>query len=92
LKIIDSYQYGKFVPQIGNAVVSLLWYYRFPLLIPRQAFPVPPGILNYRGSNTIGLNVWSQSNDTATVTAEWDVVGVYESSFGNFDGTYLQPG
>ncbi|KAJ7232006.1 glycoside hydrolase superfamily [Mycena rebaudengoi] len=76
LLYVNGYQYGKFVPQIGNAV----------------AFPVPPGILNYRGSNTIGLNVWSQSNDTATVTAEWDVVGVYESSFGNFDGTYLQPG
>ncbi|KAK7049803.1 hypothetical protein VNI00_005233 [Paramarasmius palmivorus] len=74
---INGYQYGKFVPQIGNQI----------------AFPVPPGILNYRGTNTIGLNLWSQTTDGAKVDVSWNVTGVYESSWNpGFDGDYLQPG
>ncbi|KAH8824376.1 glycoside hydrolase superfamily [Flagelloscypha sp. PMI_526] len=73
---VNGYQYGKYIPQVGNQI----------------AFPIPPGILDYRGSNIIALNIWSQSNETAAITAEWNVVGVYESSFGNFDGSYLRPG
>ena len=71
------YQYGKFVPQIGNQI----------------EFPVPPGILNVRGSNIIGLNLWSQSASGAKVDVAWKVLGVYESSWDpGFDAQDLQPG
>uniref|UniRef100_A0A0W0FZJ3 beta-galactosidase n=2 Tax=Moniliophthora roreri TaxID=221103 RepID=A0A0W0FZJ3_MONRR len=74
---INGYQYGKFAPQIGNQI----------------AFPVPPGILNYRGTNTIGLNLWSQTAAGARLDVSWNVTGVYESSWDpGFDASYLQPG
>jgi hypothetical protein len=72
-----SYQYGKFVKQVGNQI----------------AFPVPPGILNIRGKNTIGLSVWSQSAQGAKVSIDWNVLGVYDSGFNaDIDAAYLQPG
>ncbi|CAE6418426.1 unnamed protein product [Rhizoctonia solani] len=74
---VNGYQYGKFVKQVGNQI----------------AFPVPPGILNIRGKNTIGLSVWSQSAQGAKVSIDWNVLGVYDSGFdADIDAAYLQPG
>jgi len=74
---VNGYQYGKFVPQVGHQI----------------AFPVHPGILNYRGSNTIGFNLWSQSAAGAQVDVSMNVLGVYESAFDpGFDASALQPG
>ncbi|KAG6844574.1 hypothetical protein H0H87_005789 [Tephrocybe sp. NHM501043] len=74
---VNGYQYGKFVPQIGNQI----------------AFPIPPGIVNVRGSNVIGLSLWSQSTEGAKVDLKWNVLGVYESSWDpGFDAKSLQPG
>ncbi|KAJ6559161.1 glycoside hydrolase family 35 protein [Mycena vulgaris] len=74
---VNGYQYGKYVPQIGHQI----------------AFPVPPGILNVRGTNTIGLNLWSQGEGGAQVDVKWNVLGVYESSWDpGFDASALQPG
>jgi len=73
---VNGYQYGKYVPQIGNQI----------------AFPVIPGILNYRGNNTIGLSLWAQQGEGAEVDISWDVLGVYESAFDcGFDAQELQP-
>ncbi|KAJ7175894.1 glycoside hydrolase family 35 protein [Mycena filopes] len=73
---INGYQYGKFVPQIGHQI----------------AFPVPPGILNFRGTNTIGLSLWSQDAEGAQVDVQWNVLGVFESAFDSgFDASALQP-
>ncbi|KAF8598092.1 glycoside hydrolase family 35 protein [Ceratobasidium sp. AG-I] len=74
---VNGYQYGKFVKQVGNQI----------------AFPVPPGVLNVRGKNTIGLSVWSQSAAGAKLSVAWNVLGVYESAWDPaFDASYLQPG
>ncbi|KAG5633692.1 hypothetical protein H0H81_005990 [Sphagnurus paluster] len=74
---VNGYQYGKFVPQIGNQI----------------AFPIPPGIVNMRGSNVIGFNLWSQTAAGAKVDLKWNVLGVYESAWdAGFDAKYLQPG
>lgn len=71
------YQYGRFVPQIGHQI----------------AFPVPPGILNVRGANTIGLSLWAQDATGAQVDVQWNVLGVFESAFDpGFDASALQPG
>ncbi|KAK3079254.1 hypothetical protein LTS18_005337, partial [Coniosporium uncinatum] len=74
---VNGYQYGRFVPWVGNQV----------------EFPVPPGILDYDGENTVGLSVWSQSTEGAGVEVGWKVTGVVESGFSPlFEGGYLRPG
>lgn len=57
-------------------------------------FPVFPGILDYRGNNTVGLSIWSQDVSPASVSVSMKVLGVYESSFdpGSLDTEYLRPG
>ncbi|KAI0536821.1 galactose-binding domain-like protein [Xylaria digitata] len=77
LLFINGYQYGRFNPYIGNQI----------------DFPVPPGILNYNGENTIAVTVWSQSADGAALKVEWNVDYVHKSSYDmNFDASYLRPG
>ena len=40
---VNGYQFGKFIPYFG----------------PVFAFPVPEGILNYNGTNTVALTLWA---------------------------------
>lgn len=40
---VNGYQFGKFIPYLG----------------PQFVFPVPQGILNYAGTNYLGLTVWA---------------------------------
>jgi hypothetical protein len=71
------YQYGKYVPHIG----------------PQTRFPIPPGIINTRGANTLGLSVWAQTDGGAKLSeVKLITYGVYETGF-NFDRdwSYLQP-
>ncbi|KAE8351357.1 putative beta-galactosidase B [Aspergillus coremiiformis] len=77
LLFVNGYQYGRFNPYIGHQI----------------DFPVPPGVLDYTGDNTIVVTVWSQSADGAEMKIDWNVDYVHESSFDmNFDGAYLRPG
>jgi hypothetical protein len=74
---VNGYQYGRFVPWVGNQVT----------------FPVPPGILEYSGENTIALALWAQSEEGATVDVTWQVEYAHESSYDDtFDAEYLRPG
>jgi len=82
---VNGYQYGRFVPHVGNQVV----------------FPVPPGILDYSaskslsttGGNTIAVMVWSQDAAGAEVDVEWSVDYVHETSFDlGFEASGLRPG
>jgi hypothetical protein len=74
---VNGYQYGRINPYIGNQI----------------DYPVPPGILDYNGDNTIAITVWSQSAEGAEVKVEWNVEYVHESSYNmGFDGAYLRPG
>ncbi|KAK0629349.1 beta-galactosidase [Bombardia bombarda] len=57
LLFVNGYQYGRFNPYIGNQV----------------RFPVPPGVLDYDGKNTIAVTVWSQSAEGVEVKVEWGV-------------------
>ncbi|PGH12864.1 hypothetical protein AJ80_06573 [Polytolypa hystricis UAMH7299] len=73
---VNGYQYGRFNPYIGH----------------QTAYPVPPGVLNYSGENTIGVVVWAQSVEGAELKVEWAADYVLESSFvSSFDGAYLRP-
>jgi hypothetical protein len=77
LLFVNGYQYGRFNPYIGNQV----------------DFPVPPGILDYNGDNTIAVTVWSQSAEGAEVKVDWNLDYVHASSFDvKFVGDYLRPG
>ncbi|KAI1502465.1 beta-galactosidase B [Biscogniauxia marginata] len=77
LLFVNGYQYGRFNPYIGHQI----------------DFPVPPGILDYNGDNTIAVTVWSQSADGAEVKVEWKVDYVHASSYDmGFNASYLRPG
>jgi hypothetical protein len=74
---VNGYQYGRYNPHIGNQVV----------------FPVPPGILNYRGENTISLAVWAQTEEGASIGVDWKVDYVADSSLSVAGfGEGLRPG
>ncbi|KAI3340175.1 glycoside hydrolase superfamily [Ustulina deusta] len=77
LLFVNGYQYGRFNPYIGNQI----------------DYPVPPGILDYNGMNTIAVTVWSQVAEGAAMKVEWNVDYVHLSSYDmGFDGSYLRPG
>jgi hypothetical protein len=77
LLFVNGYQYGRFNPYIGNQI----------------DFPVPPGILDYNGDNTIAVTLWSQSSDGAELNIDWNLEYVHESSYDmRFDAGYLRPG
>ncbi|KAF2843588.1 glycoside hydrolase family 35 protein [Patellaria atrata CBS 101060] len=73
---VNGYQYGKFNPYIGHQI----------------EYPIPPGILNYAGDNTIGLAVWAQSDEGAKVDITWKTDYVLNSGWNSrFDSEYLRP-
>lgn len=74
---INGYQYGKFVPHIG----------------PQTRFPIPPGVINNRGSNTLALSLWAMTDDGAMLdNVELFSYGVYQTDFDfNNNWSYLQP-
>ncbi|KFA49328.1 hypothetical protein S40293_04150 [Stachybotrys chartarum IBT 40293] len=77
LLFVNGYQYGRFNPHIGHQI----------------DYPVPPGILNYDGDNTIAVTVWSQDAQGVELKVEWMVNYVHTSSFDMlFDSAELRPG
>jgi len=75
---VNGYQFGKFVPQIG----------------PQTRFPIPPGIVNNQGNNTLAISLWAQTDEGAKLDGvELVQYGKYVSDFGfSRDWSYLQPG
>jgi beta-galactosidase len=61
---VNGYQYGRYNPYIGNQVV----------------YPVPVGILDYKGVNTISVAVWAQTEEGASIGVDWRVNYVADSS------------
>ncbi|KAM0426577.1 hypothetical protein ACHAPT_008269 [Fusarium lateritium] len=77
LLFVNGYQYGRFNPYIGH----------------QTSFPVPPGVLNYHGKNTIAVVIWSQSAEGGEIKVEWEADYVHSTSFDlRFDSEYLRPG
>ncbi|KAL1878815.1 hypothetical protein VTK73DRAFT_7468 [Phialemonium thermophilum] len=63
---INGYQYGKYVTQLG----------------PQTRFPIPPGVINNRGDNTLALSLWSQDEGGARLdTVQLFAYGAYQSGF-----------
>lgn len=77
LLYVNGYQYGRFNPHVRDT----------------NPYPVPPGILNYGGQNTIALAVWAQTVEGASVELTAELGYVVESGLNTkFDGSYLRPG
>lgn len=75
---VNGYQYGKYEPHIG----------------PQTVFPVPPGIINNRGVNSIAVSIWAQTDEGARLD-EVKLVsyGLYQTDYGySRDWSALQPG
>ncbi|KAI5801285.1 beta-galactosidase [Geopyxis carbonaria] len=64
---VNGYQFGRFIPEVGN----------------QEVFPVPPGVLNYGGENVVAVSVWNQDSAEVELGLRWEVLGVYESSMGS---------
>lgn len=75
---VNGYQYGKYVPHMG----------------PQTRFPVPPGVINNRGLNTLALSLWAQTDEGAKLDGvKLFTYGQYQTDFKfNRDWSYLQPG
>lgn len=75
---VNGYQYGKYVPHIG----------------PQTRFPVPPGVINNRGLNTVALSLWAMTDAGAKLdTVKLIQYGAYQTDFTfNQDWSKLQPG
>jgi hypothetical protein len=75
---VNGYQYGKYVPQIG----------------PQTVFPIPPGVINNRGKNTLAISLWAMTNAGAVLdTVDLISYGAYQTDFKfDQDWSYLQPG
>ncbi|KAF2641762.1 hypothetical protein P280DRAFT_448976 [Massarina eburnea CBS 473.64] len=79
LLYVNGYQYGKYLPHIG----------------PQTRFPIPPGIVNMKGKNTLSVVIWSQTEAGAKLsTLRLFEYGKYQSGFrfSKIDGKSLQPG
>ncbi|CAG8012867.1 unnamed protein product [Penicillium nalgiovense] len=74
---VNGYQYGRYNPYIGNQVI----------------YPVPVGILDYKGENTIGVAVWAQSEEGASIGIDWRVNYLADSSLdvASWDTKDLRP-
>ncbi|KFA69908.1 hypothetical protein S40285_07457 [Stachybotrys chlorohalonatus IBT 40285] len=67
---VNGYQYGKFIPHIG----------------PQARFPIPEGILNHHGQNTIGLTIWALEEGGAKLNGMgWDVSMATMTGFGEIE-------
>ncbi|KAK2028439.1 family 35 glycosyl hydrolase [Colletotrichum zoysiae] len=67
---VNGYQFGKFVHHVG----------------PQTRFPVPEGILNYQGSNHLGITLWAMEKGGAKIEGiKWDVGMVSATGFGKVD-------
>ncbi|QDS68173.1 hypothetical protein FKW77_010438 [Venturia effusa] len=78
---INGYNYGKYVSHIG----------------PQTKFPIPPGIINMQGQNTLALSLWAQDETYGARLSSISLIkyGAYETGFeGGFvqNTSYLQPG
>ncbi|THC91551.1 hypothetical protein EYZ11_008991 [Aspergillus tanneri] len=51
---VNGYQYGKYISNIG----------------PQTSYPVPEGILNYRGTNWIAVSLWAMESEGAKLDIE----------------------
>lgn len=77
LLYVNGYQYGRYMPYVGGT----------------SRFPVPPGILDYGGENTIAVALWAQDDGGASLDVDWEMTNIVRSSLDTrFDGSYLRPG
>lgn len=64
---VNGYQFGKFTSNIG----------------PQEKYPIPQGILNFQGTNTLGVLVWAlEEGGTQLKGFEWEVGMITETGFG----------
>lgn len=60
---------------------------------PQTKLLIPPGMINNRGQNTLGLSLWAQTDEGANLdSVELFTYGLYQTDFDfNRDWGYLQP-
>ncbi len=56
---VNGWQFGQYVNNVG----------------PQHVFPIPPGIMNLDGKNTIAMAIWSLDNDAGPSSVELILMG-----------------
>lgn len=59
LLFVNGFQFGRYMSSIG----------------PQTVFPVPEGVLNYRGYNWIGIAIWALEDEGAKLPGLWLTAG-----------------
>ena len=73
---VNGYDYGKYVNNIG----------------PQTLFPVPEGILNYHGNNTLGLSLWALDAGGAKVEdIQLVSTALIQTAYGSVDLSPMPP-
>ncbi|KAF3921690.1 Beta-galactosidase [Orbilia brochopaga] len=73
---INGYQFGKYVNSIG----------------PQTSFFVPQGILNYNGTNTIGISLWAMQPAGAHLRSlDLRILGKVEGGVGEVENSPMPP-
>ncbi|KAJ7627105.1 glycoside hydrolase family 35 protein [Roridomyces roridus] len=49
---------------------------------PQAKFPVPPGILDYRGENTVAVALWAMQDERVSPRLQLIVDGIFDSALG----------
>lgn len=69
---VNGYQFGKFVPHIG----------------PQDRYPIPEGVIDHHGRNTIALTVWAlDKGGTEVKGLKWHVGMVSKTGFGSIENS-----
>ncbi|PIL34795.1 hypothetical protein GSI_02582 [Ganoderma sinense ZZ0214-1] len=66
LLFVNGWMFGKRVGNLG----------------PQSKFPVPPGILNYNGKNTVAVSLWALNNTAVSPTLELVIDEVLDGGVG----------
>ncbi|KAI8986121.1 glycoside hydrolase superfamily [Trametes punicea] len=66
LLFVNGWKFGKRVANVG----------------PQASFPVPPGILDYNGKNTIAVALWAMNNTAVSPSLELVVDGILDGGVG----------
>ncbi|KAI1789917.1 glycoside hydrolase superfamily, partial [Ganoderma leucocontextum] len=66
LLFVNGWMFGKRVANLG----------------PQTKFPVPPGILNYNGKNTVAVSLWALNNTAVSPTLELVIDEVLDGGVG----------
>jgi hypothetical protein len=84
LLLVNGWNFGKRVANLGLVGI----YHVLEMVAdghhrPQFKFPVPEGILDYRGTNTVAVVLWAMENVEVSPRLRLEIDGVYDGGVGH---------